>query len=185
MTAAFTDLRAAEVSVQASCALTEISRATYYRRASPPSAKHGPWLPRRPPPSALTDAERAAVLQLLTSPAYADLAIPQVWARELDEGRYHCSISTMYRIARAAGQVLRTSPAGHPSASGTSGIGRTRPLSKRLLAFGFVQWRQVFGGHEPECADQPGVDLRFAQRARQRIDDRWAQVERVARGNSS
>lgn len=115
MTAAFTELRAAEVSVQASCALTGISRATYYRRASPPPAKHGPWLPRRPPPSALTDAERAAVLQLLTSPAYADLAIPQVWARELDEGRYHCSISTMYRIARAAGQVCeRRRQATHP-----------------------------------------------------------------------
>ena len=34
----------------------------------------------------------------------SDLAIPQVWARELDEGRYWCSMSTMYRIARAAGQ---------------------------------------------------------------------------------
>ncbi|WP_237774734.1 DDE-type integrase/transposase/recombinase [Actinosynnema sp. ALI-1.44] len=55
------------------------------------------------------------MLALLTSPAYRDLAIPQVWARELDEGRYWCSLSTMYRIARAAGQVSeRRRQATHP-----------------------------------------------------------------------
>ncbi|WP_235038967.1 DDE-type integrase/transposase/recombinase [Kibdelosporangium aridum] len=55
------------------------------------------------------------MLALLASRRYADLAIPQVWARELDEGRYHCSISTMYRIARAAGQVSeRRHHATHP-----------------------------------------------------------------------
>jgi putative transposase len=115
MTTAFTALRDAQISVQRSCALTGISRATHYRRVTPRGPRHGPWLPRTPPPAALTDAERAAVLALLTSPAYQDLAIPQVWARELDEGRYHCSISTMYRIARAAGQVFeRRRQATHP-----------------------------------------------------------------------
>jgi transposase InsO family protein len=65
---------------------------------------HGPWLPRTPPPWTLSPAEREKVLAVLNTPGYADLAIPQVWARELDEGRYWCSMSTMYRIARAAGQ---------------------------------------------------------------------------------
>jgi putative transposase len=65
---------------------------------------HGPWLPRTPPPWTLSPAEREKVLAVLNAPGYADLAIPQVWARELDEGRYWCSMSTMYRIARAAGQ---------------------------------------------------------------------------------
>jgi transposase InsO family protein len=77
---------------------------------------HGPWLPRAPPPQALEETERARVLQVLTSPVYRDLAIPQVWARELDDGRYWCSISTMYRIARAAGQVReRRRQATHPA----------------------------------------------------------------------
>jgi len=77
---------------------------------------HGPWLPRAPPPQALDAAERALVLELLNSPTYRDLAIGQVWARELDEGRYWCSISTMYRIARAAGQVReRRRLATHPA----------------------------------------------------------------------
>jgi hypothetical protein len=115
MTAAFTELRSAQMSVQKSCALTGTSRATHYRRANPKGPMHGPWLARRQPPSALTDTERAEVTDLLTSPAYADLAIPQVWARELDEGRYWCSISTMYRVARAAGQVSeRRRLATHP-----------------------------------------------------------------------
>ncbi|WP_010310197.1 hypothetical protein [Saccharopolyspora spinosa] len=88
MTTAFAELRDAGVSVKKSCVLTEISRATHYRHAHPQGRPHGPWLPRTPPPQALTDSERAQVLNLLASPAYLDLAIPQVWARELDEGRY-------------------------------------------------------------------------------------------------
>jgi transposase InsO family protein len=76
---------------------------------------HGPWLPRTPPPQAFSAAERAQVLAVLNTPAYADLAIPQVWARELDQGRYWCSMSTMYRIARAAGQSReRRRQATHP-----------------------------------------------------------------------
>ncbi|MDH6111834.1 transposase InsO family protein [Kitasatospora sp. MAP12-15] len=52
----------------------------------------------------MTPAERAEVLALLNRPDYADLPPAQVWARELDEGRYHCSERTMYRILTAAGQ---------------------------------------------------------------------------------
>jgi putative transposase len=116
MTTTFTELRAAEISVKKSCALTGTSRATHYRHVNPKGPMHGPWLPRAPPSQALDDTERARVLELLTSPAYRDLAIGQVWARELDEGRYWCSISTMYRIARAAGQVReRRRLATHPA----------------------------------------------------------------------
>jgi putative transposase len=102
--------------VQRSCALTGVARATYYRHAKQLGPVHGPWLPRTPPPQTLTDDERVRILALLNSPTYADLAIPQVWARELDDGRYHCSVSTMYRIARAAGQTReRRRLATHPA----------------------------------------------------------------------
>ena len=30
------------------------------------------------------------MLRLINSPAYANLSIDQIWARELDEGRYLC-----------------------------------------------------------------------------------------------
>jgi hypothetical protein len=105
MAGAFAELRAADVPVTTSCALTGRSKATHYRRLGMRGPVHGPRPRRRPPPHALDAAERAQVLEVLTSHAYRDLAIPQVWARELDEGRYRCSVSTMYRIARAAGQV--------------------------------------------------------------------------------
>lgn len=115
MSTAFDELRTARIPVTTSCALTGVSRATHYRHRNPPGAMHGPYLPRTPPPATLTTAEREAVTALLTSPLYADLAIPQIWARELDQGRYWCSLSTMYRIARAAGQVReRRRQATHP-----------------------------------------------------------------------
>jgi len=60
---------------------------------------------RRPAPaSALSPAERAELLALMNTARYAELPPAQIWARELDEGRHHCSIRTMYRILEAAGQ---------------------------------------------------------------------------------
>jgi putative transposase len=130
MDTAFTQLRAVQLSVVAACALTGRSRATHYRRTTEshgvchPRPQLGPQLgpppevgrrPRRPPPCTITEAEREQILALLNSQPYQDLAIPQVWARELDEGRYWCSQSSMYRIARAAGQTReRRAQATHP-----------------------------------------------------------------------
>ena len=107
------------MSISWACALTGRSRATYYRRADPSGARlgplHGPHRARQPPPSTITDDERAAVLTMLDSEPYRDLAILQVWARELDEGRFWCSQSSMYRIARDAGQSReRRAQATHP-----------------------------------------------------------------------
>ena len=44
------------------------------------------------------------MLTLINSDTYADLAICQIYARELDEGNYWCSTRTMYRIASETGQ---------------------------------------------------------------------------------
>ena len=115
MSAAFDELREAGLSVSASCELVGRSRATHYRRARPPV--HGPAEARRVPDNgqALTAQERAAVLELINRQEYADLSIGQIWARELDEGNYICSLSSMYRIARTAGQTRERRPqATHP-----------------------------------------------------------------------
>lgn len=120
MNTAFAELRAVEMPITVVCALTGRSRATHYRRVDPLGAaalgpRHGPWLPRGLPPSTITGEERARVLALVNSEPYRDLAIGQVWARELDEGRYWCSESSMYRIARDAGQSReRRNQASHP-----------------------------------------------------------------------
>ena len=102
-----------ELGVTAACRLTGRSRATHYRRLQPPPER----TPRNPQaqPSALTPEERAAVLELMNSGEYAELPPAQIWARELDAGRYHCSISTMYRILREKGQSgERRRQASHP-----------------------------------------------------------------------
>ncbi|WP_181446899.1 IS3 family transposase, partial [Streptomyces sp. NTH33] len=103
-----------ELGITAACRLTGRSRATHYRRLQPAP----PPRPRSPQvqPSALTAEERAAVLELMNSDEYAELPPAQIWARELDAGRYHCSVSTMYRILREKGQTgERRRQATHPA----------------------------------------------------------------------
>ena len=116
MNAAFGELREAAVPTRRACVLIGRARATHYRHARGPV--HGPRPARTVPDNgqALSDTERQAVLTLINTQAYADLAIAQIWARELDEGRYLCSASTMYRIARDAGQSReRRRLATHPA----------------------------------------------------------------------
>lgn len=78
------------------------ARATHYRRQLPP--RLGPPAPRPTPPNALTEVERQHVLSVLRSEEFCDLAPAQVWARLLDDGVYLCSIATMYRLLRVAGE---------------------------------------------------------------------------------
>lgn len=103
-----------ELGVKRACGLLGRSRATRYRAVRPPVERVRQ--PRASPPNALTTAEREQVLGVLRAPEHCDLAVAQVWARELDAGRYYCSISSMYRILRSTGEVReRRSQATHPA----------------------------------------------------------------------
>ena len=87
--------------IQAACEALGASRATHYRRSRP---KQGPR--RRPSsPRALTEAERVGVLETLNSERFVDQAPAEVHAELLDEGRYQCSVRTMYRILRQSSGV--------------------------------------------------------------------------------
>jgi putative transposase len=100
--------------VRSGCEVVGRSRATYYRWRRPP--RHGPPAPRPRPPRALTEAEAAAVLDALGEERFCDKAPAQVWATLLDEGTYLGSVSTMYRVLRAARQVReRRALARHPA----------------------------------------------------------------------
>jgi len=67
-------------------------------------------------PTALNEQERAQILEVLNSDRFADKSPAQVWAVCLDEGRYLGSVSTMYRLLRAAGPVReRRAQATHPA----------------------------------------------------------------------
>ncbi|MFJ9369421.1 IS3 family transposase, partial [Nocardia sp. NPDC101769] len=53
---------------------------------------------------------------MLRENRFVDKSPAHVWAVLLDEGRYLCSISTMYRILRGAGEVReRRRQATHPA----------------------------------------------------------------------
>jgi len=71
----------------------------------------------KPQPRALTAAEQAVVLDLLHAERFVDLSPGEVYAILLDEGRYLCSESTMYRLLRQVhGEVReRRAQAVHPA----------------------------------------------------------------------
>ena len=88
--------------IRALCTALPYPRATYYRHRHP----CGERVPRRPRPArALTPSEQHRVLAVLHEPRFADRAPGQVYAALLDEGTYHCSERTMYRLLADAGEV--------------------------------------------------------------------------------
>jgi putative transposase len=70
----------------------------------------------KPQPRALSHTERAAVLGVLHEERFVDQAPATVYATLLDEGRYLCSVPTMYRVLHAADEVHeRRRQARHPA----------------------------------------------------------------------
>ena len=92
------------IGTAAACRALDVSRATVYRRRR---ATTTPPVPRPPArsPRALSPGERQQVITTLSSPENADLAVREVYAKCLDQDRYLCSISTMYRVLAANGAV--------------------------------------------------------------------------------
>ncbi len=62
-------------------------------------------LVRRRSSLALTPTERQTVLDAIHAPRFVDRSVPYIYATLLDEGVYHCSMSTMYRVLRSVGEV--------------------------------------------------------------------------------
>jgi len=95
---------APEVGTVAACRAMGVARATLYRRRKPSRSARGVH-PRRPQPRSLDEVERREVLDLLHSPRFVDKAPAAVYATLLDDGMYHCSIRTMYRILHDNAEV--------------------------------------------------------------------------------
>jgi putative transposase len=99
------------------CLVTGVPRSSWYRhnRVSPAPPRPAPKPhAERVQPRALSPAERARVRELLNT-TYLDDAPATAWAKLLDAGEYHCSVSTMYRILREHGEVTeRRRQATHP-----------------------------------------------------------------------
>jgi len=86
-----------EVGTSAACHALYMPRASYYRdrrKTSFPVVTAS----RPSPARALRPAEREAVLSCLHEERFQDRSPAAVYATLLDEGEYHCSIRTMYRL---------------------------------------------------------------------------------------
>lgn len=103
-----------DLGVLALCEALEVPRASFYRQRSPRTPAV-PVTTRKHPELALSDVEQQTVLATLHEPRFVDKAPPQVYAQLLEEGRYLCSIRTMYRLLAAHQEVReRRAVASHP-----------------------------------------------------------------------
>jgi len=85
-----------QIGIADACAALDMPRAGYYRwlqRQLSSGSK-----PQRVSPRRLCDKERREVLTILTDERFMNLAVPEVYYRLLDEGKYLCGWRTMYRI---------------------------------------------------------------------------------------
>jgi len=93
---ALTQEASSEVATAPLCEALGVSRASLYRGRTGEAA--GAPAPRPTPARALTEPEREEVKAVLHSPRFGDKAPAEAYATLLDEGRYLCSIRTMYRV---------------------------------------------------------------------------------------
>ena len=112
----FDDLVAAQVPHRDAARLAGVSRATAARRHSHAEPAQLPTrTARRMPGNKLSAAERTEVLHVLNCDRFVDQTPLQIYPILLEEGRYLCSVSTMYRVLRENTQVKdRRRQARHP-----------------------------------------------------------------------
>ena len=94
---------AQEVPVSCACEALAFPRSSLYRARQLRTDRQKQ--PRPSPPRALSQDEKETVYSVLNSERFQDSPPRQVYATLLDEGVYHCSISTMYRILHEHDQV--------------------------------------------------------------------------------
>lgn len=92
-----------QANTKAACEAFGVPRSTFYRHIV---EVESPQVSARPaPPLALSDSEEQVVLEVLHEPRFRDFTPYYIYATLLDEGVYHCSIRTMYRILAKQGEV--------------------------------------------------------------------------------
>ena len=98
------------------CHALGLPRASLYRRMGRASADLASSRATRPKAAlALSLSERQEVLDLLHSNRFQDLPPTQVYPILLEEGRYLCSVRTMYRLLAQQNEVRERRPvASHP-----------------------------------------------------------------------
>lgn len=103
------------IGTRPACRALGASVASIYRRRRGPSEPRTPK-PRPTPARALSEPERAQVLDVLHCERFADVSPEETYATLLDEGSYLCSTRTMYRLlaAKHGGVPERRAQLTHP-----------------------------------------------------------------------
>jgi len=102
-----------DVGRKPACEAVNVPRATFYRylhRLDSPETDHGL---RTVPPLTLSLAERQNIINILHTERFQDRTPYEVFATLLDEGQYHCSIRTMYRILKSEHGDVKERRKGH------------------------------------------------------------------------
>lgn len=107
---------ACKAAIAPTCAALGVPRAAYYRRQATLAKPVAVTRARPPSPRALSTSERQTVREVLNSERFADQAPAEAYATLLDEGTYHCSIRTMYRVLHESDEVReRRNQLRHPA----------------------------------------------------------------------
>jgi len=86
---------------KAACEALQVPRATFYRLQRAQCRPANNRTQRPVPPLALSSGERQTVIDVLHSEEFCDDAPHEVYAKLLDDGKYLCSIRTMFRVLEA------------------------------------------------------------------------------------
>lgn len=88
------------------CDALTYPRASYHRVLKQPKKITG-LSRKRVSHRKLTETEEMTIIDLLNSPRFRDMAPAEIYAQLLDEGRYYCSVRTMYRLLVRHGQCVQ------------------------------------------------------------------------------
>lgn len=103
------------IGVKPGCDAVGLSRSWYYRHKAPPGEAKPSAAVASGSPRALKPEEKQQVLDCMRSERFMDQPPREIYATLLDEGRYLCSVRTMYRILGRENEVKeRRNPLRHP-----------------------------------------------------------------------
>lgn len=108
--ASLTEAQTAGARLRAACAVIGVSGRTIERWRRQPGGDDRRCGPRRRPRNALTAAEEAHLLAVMTSAQYGHMPPKQLVPRLADEGTYLASESTMYRLQKRVGWGVHRRP---------------------------------------------------------------------------
>jgi putative transposase len=105
-----------EIGITKSCQALVVPRSCVYRARTAHEQTGRPVTKPKPHPRSLRQDEKEQVRHILNSERFQDLAPREVYATLLDEGIYHCSWRTMYRILEEHDEIReRRNQLTHPN----------------------------------------------------------------------